>query len=79
MDNKHKDIMRKIDNGLSTSIKVPESEIEKQQIFESDDMVDVIGKYQQPKIEQQKIEDQKFEIEEIDDDSPNLNINEFVK
>ena len=79
MENKHKDIMRKIDNGLSTSIKVPESEIEKQQIFESDDMVDVIGKYQQPKIEQQKIEDQKFEIEEINDDSPNLNINEFVK
>ncbi len=76
MGDKHKGIMQEIKGEFSPSIKVPESEIEKQQVFESNDMVEVIAKIQQPPKVQEVVENK--EIEEIDDDSPNFNINDFL-
>lgn len=73
MEKKHNQIMQEIKDEFSSSVRAPENEIAKQQIFESNDNVEVIAK--QPIANNQ---DQKLEIEEIDDDSPNLDINEFM-
>jgi len=75
MEDTHKEIMQKIKSEFTPSIKVPESEIEKEQVFESNDIVEVIVK----KPEQINAQEEKpIEIEEIDDDSPNFKIDDFI-
>ena len=75
MEDTHKEIMQKTKSEFTPSIKVPESEIEKEQVFESNDIVEVIVK----KPEQINAQEEKqIEIEEIDDDSPNFKIDDFI-
>ena len=74
MENTHKEIMQTIKSEFSPSIKVPEKEIEKKQVFESNDIVEVIAKNQEHKVQEEK----PIEIEEIDDDTPNFKIDEFL-
>ena len=79
MEKIHNNIMHQIKNEFSPDIKVPAGEIKKQEVFESNDIIEVIIK--KPNDNNNLKNNNKVmnnEIEEIDDDSPNLKIDEYI-